>query len=243
MTTQPEEPAPDSRHPASNSLNKVATAISGAATALILWVIRFLPAPVRRRVETEAGTRFLRFAPTALIAVLTSQVTLAVLTGWFLVSAGRAALVASVVASFVSYVLSRWAWESKGRPDLLRETVPFWLVSFAAWGVLSVATHYAGSWAIHEQLHHLMRHLVVNGAYLAANCVTFVSRFLIFHYVLFAKQRGTVGGRAAAASEAADNPPVAAAPEVAPVVVPSGGQDQVRMALTGDRGKRAKPSA
>jgi hypothetical protein len=35
---------------------------------------------------------------------------------------------------------------------------------------------------------HLMKHLVVQGAYFLMNCVTFVLRFLIFHYVLFANR-------------------------------------------------------
>jgi hypothetical protein len=32
---------------------------------------------------------------------------------------------------------------------------------------------------------HLMKHVVVQGAYFLMNCVTFVLRFLIFHYLLF----------------------------------------------------------
>ena len=67
--------------------------------------------------------------------------------------------------------------------------MPFWLVSFAVWGVLSLTSHYAGAFAKHEHMHHLQKIAIVNGAYLAANCVTFVSRFLIFHYVLFADKR------------------------------------------------------
>src|SRR5215469_4011294 len=181
MTADQEKSAKAGRHAASNPVGR-------ATAAAVDAVVRHLPGPIRLRLETEAGSRFLRFAPVALAALLTSQITLAVLTG-LQMTAGKAALIASVVGAFVSYVLSRWAWERKGRPDLLRETVPFWLVSFAVWGFLSLVTHYAGAWAKQENLHHLEKHLVVNGTYLAANCITFVTRFLIFHYLLFANER------------------------------------------------------
>lgn len=35
---------------------------------------------------------------------------------------------------------------------------------------------------------HVKKHLAVQGAYFLVNCLTFVARFLIFHYVLFAKK-------------------------------------------------------
>jgi putative flippase GtrA len=225
MTAEPEKSAHAARHAATNPVGRPIPPIVGK-------VIRFLPGPIRRRLETEAGVRFLRFAPVAIAALVTSQLTLALLTG-FGMTAGKAALIASVVGAFVSYVLSRWAWESKGRPDLLRETVPFWLVSFAVWGILSLVTHYAGAWAKQENLHHLQKHLVVNGAYLAANCVTFVSRFLIFHYVLFAKQRKAAAALAGATADPAQIQDPGKA----------GAQEPNKMALAGETTKQDKPRA
>jgi putative flippase GtrA len=166
----------------------VAEPVERATAAAWRAVLAILPGPISRRLQTEAGKRFSRFVPVAIAAVITSQVTLAVLYSLGM-TAGKAALCASIVAAAVSYVLSRWAWESRGRPDLLRETVPFWVVSLAVWGILSLTSHYAGAWAKDHHLHHLARIAVVNGAYLAMNCVTFVCRFLIFHYVLFANRR------------------------------------------------------
>jgi putative flippase GtrA len=198
MTAEPEKPAPGARHAAVNPVWRAASAVVDAG-------IKIMPAPIRRRLETDAGKRFTRFLPVAVAALASSQVTLAILTG-FNMTAGKAALLASVVGAGVSYVLSRWAWERKGRPDLLRETVPFWLVSFAVWGFLSIVTHYAGSYAKHHDLHHLQKHLVVQGTYLAANCITFVTRFVIFHYLLFASKRrqAEVGPEMAAAASDQD---------------------------------------
>jgi len=206
MTAEPEKPAPADRNPRHARAVKAATQISDT-------VLRLLPEPIRRRLQTDAGKRFSRFVPVAIAALASSQITLAVLVGPLQMTAGKAALIASVVGALVSYLLSRWAWDRKGRPDLLRETVPFWLVSFAVWGVLSLTSHYAGAFAKHEHLHHLEKIAVVNGAYLAANCVTFVSRFLIFHYVLFADRRKRAARMADVVSPAV--PPADDAPEMA----------------------------
>jgi putative flippase GtrA len=144
-----------------------------------------VPAPLERKLRTEAGTRFLRFILVAAAAVITSQVVLGLLTGPVNLSAGTSGVIASMVAALVSYLLSRWAWERKGKPDWLRETLPFWVVSIAVWVILGLTSHYASVWAHHMGYAHLMKHVVVQGAYFLMNCVTFVLRFLIFHYLLF----------------------------------------------------------
>jgi putative flippase GtrA len=149
---------------------------------------RLVPAPLERKIRTEAGVRFTRFVPVAIVAVITSQVMLGLLTGPVNLSAGASGVIASMTAALVSYVLSRWAWERKGKPDLLRETLPFWAVSVAVWGILGLTSHFASVWAHDMGYTHLKKHLVVQGAYFLMNCVTFVARFLIFHYILFANK-------------------------------------------------------
>jgi putative flippase GtrA len=161
-----------------------------AQRKFVYSVWRMLPLSLRRKLRSEAGNRFARFIPAALAAVITSQITLALLNGPVGVSAGSSAVIASMVAALVSYLMSRWAWERKGRPDLLRETLPFWAVSIGVWLLLGLTTHFASVWAHSMDLHHWRRVAVVNGAYFLANCVTFVTRFMIFHYVLFADRSG-----------------------------------------------------
>ena len=81
---------------------------------------------------------------------------------------------------------------------MLKETLPFWIVSVAAWIVLGLATKLGVHWAASQPRGGLEWHLVVNGTYFAANVLTFFARFLIFHYVLFA-DRGSSGGVGAGA--------------------------------------------
>lgn len=145
-----------------------------------------LPAGLGRRLRGEGGRRFVRFIAAALAAVITSQVTLAVLTGPVKLSAGTSGFIAAMVAALVSYLMSRWAWERKGRPDVLRETLPFWTVSLAVWLILGGTAHFASVWARSMGYSGARRHLVVQGAYLLMNCFTFLGRFAFFHYVLFA---------------------------------------------------------
>ena len=179
-----------------------------------------VPAPIERKLRTEAGKRFTRFVLVAVVAVITSQVMLGVLTGPVNLSAGTSGVVASMVAALVSYLLSRWAWERKGTPDWLRETLPFWGVSVAVWVILGLTSHYASVWAHSMGYEHLTKHVVVQGAYFLMNCLTFVARFLIFHYVLFRNRSrdeeaaATVGADLATAetSSGSDTGPLALVP-------------------------------
>ena len=145
---------------------------------------------VKRRMQTSVGKRFSRFIVVAAGAVVASQITLTVCLGPVGWTAGRSAVAAGLVGAAVSYVLSRWAWERKGKPNLLKETLPFWIVAVGTAVVLTLATKWANQQAIEMDLSHVQRVLFVDLAYFTANCVTFLTRFLIFHYILF-KDRGS----------------------------------------------------
>ena len=146
-------------------------------------------AAIERRLHTPVGKRFSRFVLVAAGAVIASQITLAVCLGPIGWTAGRSALTAWLVGAAVSYVLSRWAWERKGRPNLLKETLPFWIVSVGTAVVLTVTTKWANQRALAMGLPDTERVMFAAAAYFLANCVTFLTRFLIFHYILF-KDRG-----------------------------------------------------
>jgi putative flippase GtrA len=194
-----------------------------------------LPASLRRRLRSKTGKRFVRFVPVSVAAVASSQVTLAVLVGVTRLSAGASAVIASMVGAGVSYVLSRWAWERKGRPHVLKETLPFWAVSVGAWTVLGAASHFASLWATSADLGHWQRVGVVNSAYFLANCVTFVTRFAIFHYVLFA-DRGSKAGPASARSA---RQPASADMPVEPGMIAPDDQEGLTLAGTSAAAHRA----
>ena len=95
---------------------------------------------LKRRMQTSVGKRFSRFIVVAAGAVVASQITLTVCLGPVGWTAGRSAVAAWLVGAAVSYVLSRWAWERKGKPNLLKETLPFWIVAVGTAVVLTA--HY-----------------------------------------------------------------------------------------------------
>jgi putative flippase GtrA len=214
--------------------------MSSLPDKIVHAALRLVPAPMERKLRTEAGKRFSRFALVAVVAVITSQVVLGLLTGPVNLTAGASGVIASMTAALVSYLLSRWAWERTGRPDLLRETVPFWLVSAAVWGILGLTSHYASVFAHAEGYTHFKKHLVVQGAYFLMNCITFVARFVFFHYVLFAKKESSAGTSAPSAPSAPPAEPDPASsldrPELANADATRGGDTGPMALVSGDSG-------
>jgi putative flippase GtrA len=148
------------------------------------------------KLRSKVGVRFTRFVVVAGAALTATEIALTLCNGVFDMTSTPAALVSWFCGAVVSYVLSRWAWERKGRPDVLRETVPFWVISAAVIVILTLATKFAyhsASWMGLTGVQHV---LWVDFVWLVANLFTFLLRFVIFHYVLFAET--TTAVRAAA---------------------------------------------
>src|SRR5271155_3074036 len=153
-----------------------------------------------RKVRTTLGIRFGRFAVAAIAAFATTEVVLTICAGPLALTATWASIIAWFSGALVSYVLSRWAWKRKGRPNLLKETLPFWIVSAMVIVILTLATKFGYHSASWMHLRGAERVLYLDAIYGVANLGTFVLRFLFFHYVLFAGSTGAA--RPAAAEEA-----------------------------------------
>ena len=145
---------------------------------------------LNRKARSKLGIRFGRFTIAAIAAFATTELVLTICAGPLQLSATWASLTAWFSGALVSYVLSRWAWKRKGRPNLLKETLPFWVVSAMVVAILWVATKFAYHAAAWMGLTGVERVLFVDLIYGVANLGTFVLRFLFFHYVLFAASPG-----------------------------------------------------
>jgi putative flippase GtrA len=205
------------------------------------------------KLRTKVGVRFTRFVVVAGVSLFATEVALTICNGVFHMTATPAALVSWFVGAVTSYFLSRWAWERKGKPDVLRETVPFWVISAMVIVILTLATKFAYHSASWMGLHGVKHVLWVDLVWLVANFCTFLLRFLIFHYVLFAER--TTAARAAAtgpdsippgtpetttASEAPHSAASAATAE-ATVVSPSPNGSSARQASNGEPRKTTAP--
>jgi putative flippase GtrA len=155
---------------------------------------------ITRKARSTLGIRFGRFAVAAIAAFATTEIVFTICAGPLALSATWATLLGWLAGALVSYILSRWAWKRKGRPNLLKETLPFWVVSAMVIVVLTLATKFGYHSATWMHLRGAERVLYLDAIYGVANLGTFVLRFLFFHYVLFA---GSAGRPAPAVSEEA----------------------------------------
>jgi len=177
-------------------------------------ILEKVPAPIASWLRTRFGKHLSRFAGVALVSLATTQVTLSI--AYLIIgTGGLATLIAWAAGAAVSYLLSRRAWDRKGKPHLLKETLPFWAISGGTAIVLTTAGHLAGVFAERHELSKFDALLVVNGTVLLANVLTFITRFLIFHYVLFSDGTARAGKRAPAPSTAIK------AESLTPVTVPA----------------------
>src|SRR5215470_13068339 len=107
------------------------TVVSPARPRLVSAVWRRVPEPLRRRLRTSNGRRLIRFAPAGVLALAATQITYFICVS-VVHSTGRISGFAGWFAgAVVSYAASRWAWERRGRPQLLKETLPFVAISLA----------------------------------------------------------------------------------------------------------------
>ena len=155
---------------------------------------------ITRKARSTLGIRFGRFAIAAITAFVTTEVVLTICAGPLNLSATWASLISWFSGALVSYILSRWAWKRRGRPNVLKETLPFWIVSAMVVVILTLATKFGYHSAGWMHLHGAERVLYVDAVYGVANVGTFLLRFLFFHYVLFA---GSAAGTAPPAAEEA----------------------------------------
>jgi putative flippase GtrA len=154
-----------------------------------------------RRLRSKVGIRFTRFIVVAGSALTATEIALTICNGALHMTATPATLISWFAGAVVSYVLSRWAWERKGRPDVLRETLPFWVISAMVVAILWVANKFGYHSASWMKLTGAAQVLWVDVVWLGANFVTFLLRFVIFHYVLFAERAPRTAVRAAASAE------------------------------------------
>ena len=82
---------------------------------------RHAEASGQRRLRRTLGARFARFAGAAVAALTATEIALTLCSGVFHLTATPTALVSWLAGAVVSYALSRWAWNRKGRPDVLTD--------------------------------------------------------------------------------------------------------------------------
>ena len=146
-----------------------------------------IPEALRDRLRTPDGQRLMRYSAVSVISVAVSTSVLVFCSGVIGWSAAVSNTVATAIATVPSYELNRkWAWGRTGRGHLLKETAPFWVLSFVGWGFSTICVHYAEVFAKSHHYSHLVRTGLVGVTSVAAFGILWIGKFLIFNKVLFA---------------------------------------------------------
>lgn len=136
--------------------------------------------------QKEHFGRLWKFAS---VSVISTGLTQIVLFGTYQVlklgSAVECNVIATVVASVPAYFLNRnWTWGKRGKSDLWREVIPFWVIAFVG---LVLSTAMVALAAKHNPFPHgsLKAALFVNLANLCTYGLIWVGRYFIFNRYMF----------------------------------------------------------
>jgi putative flippase GtrA len=129
-----------------------------------------------------------RYSAVSVATAVFGQVVLIALyagLGW---AARPANVVAFVTAAVPSYWLNRtWTWGRTGRSHLLREVVPFWVVSAVGLALTTWTAGLGESWAEGLTSSRPAQALVVSATVVGTFAVVWVSKYVLFDRVLFAE--------------------------------------------------------
>ncbi|HVC14802.1 MAG TPA: GtrA family protein [Acidimicrobiales bacterium] len=136
--------------------------------------------------HTPQGRKIFRYTMTSVISTAVSLFVLGIVFGVLrLWTEVPSTIFANVVAAFPSYWLNRrWAWGKSGRSRLVKEVLPFWVMSIAsiAFSMVgaSVARYLGQRWDL--AAHH---HLELTALVLFANVMSFgifwVLKLMVFN--------------------------------------------------------------
>lgn len=130
--------------------------------------------------------KLFRYTVGSVVALVTSLVVFALAYG---LGAGNitANVLAFVAGAIPNWLLNRsWAWERTGRVHVGREIVLYAVVSALSLAASSAATGWAGAAVPRVTSDHVLRVLLVAGAYLATYGVLFLAKYAIYELVVFA---------------------------------------------------------
>jgi putative flippase GtrA len=139
---------------------------------LLLWI------------NTKEGKKILRYSAVSVISTAVSLTVLFIVYGVARVwSEVPSTVFANAVATFPSYWLNRsWAWGKSGRSHLVKEVLPFWVMS-----ALGIAFSIVGATVAHHLGAHSNDHAYRTALVLVANVVSFaifwVAKLMVFNRV------------------------------------------------------------
>jgi putative flippase GtrA len=138
--------------------------------------------------------RLARYAATSVVAFALSEVTLLVLYGYEVTGATMAAVVANLVATMPSYLISRyWIWSEAPRSRAGRQVAMYWTTSIVCIAGTSLSTGAIARLVAPGQRFHLA---VVGVGFLVVNIVFWFAKFAVYQRVIFPVDKAAVDATA-----------------------------------------------
>jgi putative flippase GtrA len=142
--------------------------------------------------KTHQGRKLIRFTSVSVISTLVSQGLILIffgITKWMGVV--EATVVSNCLATFPAYNLNRrWTWGKSGRSHLMKEVVPFWVMSglgiAGSFFMSLLAKHVVdGHYFLRDghHYHHLFATLIVMAANFIAFAIFWVLKLLVFNRI------------------------------------------------------------
>jgi putative flippase GtrA len=140
--------------------------------------------------SSRRWSTFVCYAAGSLIATVCSEVVL--VAGYALLGLGPqvASVVAWVAGALPNYLLNRrWAWRERGPSPLVRETLPYWLITLATAALAIGVTTAADGWVSHAVTGRADRSFALGVIYQSTYVLAFAIKFLIFDGWVFSGKR------------------------------------------------------
>jgi putative flippase GtrA len=145
--------------------------------------------PIHRAREF-VGSNFGKLWRYASVSVISTVLTNALLFIFYDVANVGSAMVSNVLATTIvtlpAYYLNRnWTWRKKGKSDVWREVVPFWVIAFLSLVISTVAVGITAHNADHITQSKLYRSLLVNAANFVTYGAIWIVKFIVFNKYMF----------------------------------------------------------
>jgi putative flippase GtrA len=127
--------------------------------------------------------RLIRYGATSGVSTVMSEAMLIGLTATATLGATSSALLANLVASVPSYLLSRyWIWPDAGRDRVGRQVTLYWTTSIISTVLSTVVTKVV---AANISMHGTPRALVLGAAFLGTYGALWFAKYVVYHRWLF----------------------------------------------------------
>ena len=116
--------------------------------------------------HTPEGRKLVRYVLVSVVSALFAFTVLTVVYGLLqLWTEVPSVVFSNIVATFFNYYLNRrWVWGKLGRSNLLKEIIPFWIMSLSCMVLALLTASFAHQFSDAHHLNHWARTIVVLGA-------------------------------------------------------------------------------